>query len=130
MAFCSRCGSQTPDAARFCGTCGATIGSAPPVAAAVSAPDPLEYEIVGDNLQIARVRLRPGQEVYSEAGKMVYKTSNVAWDTRMTGQTLGDKLMGALRRTVTGESLFVTHFHANGPGEVGFAGSYPGRIHA
>jgi uncharacterized protein (TIGR00266 family) len=93
-------------------------------------PEPLDYEIVGDNLQIARVRLRPGQEVYSEAGKMVYKTSNVAWDTRMTGQSLGDKLMGALRRTVTGESLFVTHFRANGPGEVGFAGSYPGRIQA
>lgn len=59
---------------------------------------------------------------------MVYKTPNVAWDTRMTGQTMGEKLMGALRRTVTGESLFVTYFRANGPGEVGFAGSYPGRI--
>jgi uncharacterized protein (TIGR00266 family) len=61
---------------------------------------------------------------------MVYKTANVAWDTRMTGQSLGEKLLGALRRTVTGESLFVTYFRANGPGEVGFAGSYPGRIQA
>ncbi len=124
-----------PAAARFCGACGKGIGATPPPGPAPRpAPDPvlepLEYEIVGDNLQIARVRLRPGQEVYSEAGKMVYKTANVAWDTRMTGQTLGDKLMGALRRTVTGESLFVTWFKANGPGEVGFAGSYPGRIQA
>ena len=79
---------------------------------------------------MARVRLKSGQEVYAEAGKMVYKTPNVAWDTRMTGQTLGDKLLGALRRTVTGESLFVTYFRANGPREVGFAGSYPGRIQA
>ncbi len=77
---------------------------------------------------MARVRLKSGQEVYAEAGKMVYKTPNVAWDTRMTGQTLGDKLLGALRRTITGESLFVTYVRANGPGEVGFAGSYPGRI--
>ena len=61
---------------------------------------------------------------------MVYKTPNVAWDTRMTGQTIGEKLLGALRRTVTGESLFVTFFRASGPGEVGFAGSYPGRIQA
>lgn len=27
-----------------------------------------------------------------------------------------------------GESLFWTYFHSDGPGEVGFAGSYPGRI--
>jgi uncharacterized protein (TIGR00266 family) len=61
---------------------------------------------------------------------MVYKTANVEWETRMTGDTLGDKLMGALRRTVTGESLFVTYFQANGAGEVGFAGHYPGKIQA
>lgn len=122
-----------PDSAKFCGGCGtpletpATTGFPPPPAAP---PQPLDYSIVGDNLQIARVRLKDGQEVYAEAGKMVYKTPNVAWDTRMTGQTLGDKLLGALRRTVTGESLFVTFFRAHGPGEVGFAGSYPGRIQA
>jgi uncharacterized protein (TIGR00266 family) len=96
----------------------------------VPPPEPLDYSIVGDNLQIARIRLKNGQEVYAEAGKMVYKTPNVAWDTRMTGHSIGEKLLGALRRTVTGESLFVTFFRANGPGEVGFAGSYPGRIQA
>ena len=104
--------------------------SAGPIGAAAAMPAPLDYSIVGDNLQMARVRLAAGQEVYAEAGKMVYKTPNVAWDSRMTGQTLGDKLLGALRRTVTGESLFVTYFRANGPGEVGFAGSYPGKIQA
>jgi len=76
------------------------------------------------------VRLKSGQEVYAEAGKMVYKTGNVAWETRMSGNTLGEKLLGALRRTVTGESLFLTYFRANGPGEVGFAGNYPGKIQA
>ena len=64
--------------------------------------------------------------MYAEAGKMIYKTPSVAWDTRMTGQTLGQKLLGAIRRTVTGESLFVTFFRANGMGEVGFAGDYLG----
>src|SRR5258708_20359748 len=29
-----------------------------------------------------------------------------------------------------GESLFLTYFHAATPGEVGFAGDYPGRIQA
>ena len=96
--------------------------------AAPAGPVPLDYTIQGDNLQVARVRLKPGQEVYAEAGKMVYKTANVAWETRMSGNTIGEKLLGALRRTVTGESLFFTYFRADGPGEVGFAGNYPGRI--
>src|SRR5947209_7220053 len=132
MAFCSRCGAQVSDTANFCGSCGAAANSTTTTAGfgagPAPPPEPLDYSIVGDNLQIARIRLKNGQEVYAEAGKMVYKTPNVAWDTRMTGQTMGDKIIGALRRTVTGESLFVTYFRANGPGEVGFAGSYPGRI--
>ncbi len=128
MAVCLRCGAPIPDAAKFCGACGTPVRENVPAAAFV--PDTLDYSIQGDNLQIARVNLKNGQEVYAEAGKMVYKTTNVGWDTRMTGQTLGEKLLGAFRRTVTGESLFVTYFRADGPGEVGFAGSYPGKIQA
>jgi len=59
---------------------------------------PLDYTIQGDNLQVARVRLKPGQEVYAEAGKMVYKTAGVQWETRMSGETLGDKIWGAVKR--------------------------------
>ena len=118
-----------PDAAHFCGGCGTPVGNSASNPSTYT-PDPLEYALVGDNLQIARVRLRAGQQLYAEAGTMVYKTPNVAWDTRMTGETLGEKLLGAIKRKVTGESLFVTFFRADGPGEVGFAGSYPGRIQA
>jgi uncharacterized protein (TIGR00266 family) len=101
------------------------VGAGAPSAVA----DPLDFTIQGDNLQVARIRLKPGQEVYAEAGKMVYKTANVQWETRMSGATLGDKLLGALRRTVTGESLFLTYFRADASaGEVGFAGNYPGKI--
>src|SRR5215813_8499066 len=126
MNYCSRCGTQAGPNAQFCTACGTSLSSG----AAVPQPavEHLDFTIQGDNLQVARVKLKPGQEVYAEAGKMVYKTANVAWETRMTGSTLGDKLWGALRRTVTGESLFVTYFRANGEGEVGFAGNYPGRI--
>src|SRR5689334_6645567 len=123
MAFCSNCGSQLPEETRFCSGCGHPVGQA-----AAEAAEPLDYTIQGDNLQVARVRLKPGQQVYAEAGKMVYKTSNVAWETHMSGSTLGEKLMGAFRRTITGESLFLTYFRADGAGEVGFAGNYPGRI--
>jgi len=125
MPYCVKCGAQLGDQANFCASCGNPVAGDAPVAQVV---EPLEYAIQGDNLQIARVYLKPNQEVYAEAGKMVYKTANVAWETRMSGATLGEKLMGALKRTITGESLFLTYFRSDGPGEVGFAGSYPGRI--
>jgi uncharacterized protein (TIGR00266 family) len=127
MAFCVNCGSQLPDTGRFCIHCGSAItaGSAP-----VAVHQPLDYTIQGDNLQVIRIRLQPGQELFAEAGKMLYKQPQVSWDTRMTGETLGDKLWGAVKRKLMGESLFLTYFRTAIPGEVGFAGSYPGRIQA
>ena len=126
MPFCTGCGSKLSDTAKFCASCGTPLRNSAPSAAPVL--EPLEYTIQGDNLQVARLRLKPGQEVFAEAGKMLYKTANVFWESRMTGDSLGSKLMGALKRKLMGESLFWTHFRSDGPGEVGFAGSYPGRI--
>ena len=127
MVFCTNCGSAVPDDAKFCSSCGRPAGAGGGVLVAQDS-QPLDYTIEGDNLQVARVRLKPGQEVYAEAGKMVYKTPSVQWETRMSGASIGEKLMGALRRTFTGESLFLTYFRASAEGEVGFAGNYPGRI--
>src|SRR5690348_928519 len=126
MAFCTNCGTQVPDAARFCVNCGTPVaaGGAPPVVVT-----PLKYDIEGHNLQIARVHLQPGQEIYAEAGKMIYKSATVEWTTRMSGNSIGDKIIGAFKRKLMGESLFFTHFQATaGAGEVGFAGHYPGKI--
>jgi uncharacterized protein (TIGR00266 family) len=108
------------------------VGTAesPPVAAAQPVLTPLDYTIQGENLQIARVRLQPGQEVYAEAGRMIYKTPSVLWETRMSGHSLGEKIWGAVKRKLMGESLFWTYFQATSAGEIGFAGSYPGRIQA
>jgi uncharacterized protein (TIGR00266 family) len=128
MAFCTNCGSQLVDDARFCPNCGQSAGSGSAPAAAVASVGPLEYSIQGDNLQVARIMLKPGQEIYAEAGKMVYKTANVNWETRLSGGSIGDKILGALRRTVMGESIFLTYFRSDGPGEVGFAGNYPGKL--
>jgi len=127
MPFCTVCGSQIADDARFCPGCGRPL-NAGAQAAPPPPPEPLEFTIHGDNLQVARIRLKPGQEVYAEAGKMVYKFPSVQWETRMTGDTLGAKIWGALKRKLMGESLFLTYFRALAPGEVGFAGNYPGRI--
>jgi len=134
MPFCTTCGAELVEQPKFCARCGATAGgaaasgAAPGYSAAVP-QEPLDFTIQGDNLQVARLRLKPGQEVYAEAGKMLYKKPNVFWETRMTGDSIGDKLWGAVKRKLMGESLFLTYFRASGAGgEVGFAGNYPGRI--
>lgn len=129
MTYCTNCGRAIGDGAKFCSGCGTAAGGGAgilPNPGPVVAP--LEYTIQGDNLQVARVKLQPGQEVYAEAGKMIYKTPNVSWETRMSGNTIGEKIWGAFKRKLMGESLFLTYFKAGSPGEVGFAGSYPGRI--
>jgi uncharacterized protein (TIGR00266 family) len=131
MAFCTNCGTQVPDASRFCVNCGQPIGGGAANAAypLPASTLPLKYDIEGHNLQIARVHLEPGQEIYAEAGKMIYKSANVDWATRMTGQNIGDKILGAIKRKLMGESLFFTYFRSNmGAGQVGFAGHYPGKI--
>jgi uncharacterized protein (TIGR00266 family) len=127
MNFCTNCGTALSEGARFCVQCGAAAaggGNTQPVVV----HEPLDYTIQGDNLQVLRVKLKPGQELYAEAGKMVYKQPQVDWETRMTGETIGEKIWGAIKRKAMGESLFLTYFHARMEGEVGFAGSYPGRI--
>jgi uncharacterized protein (TIGR00266 family) len=137
MAFCTGCGNDLAETAKFCPRCGtATAGAAAGASTQASPafsyePEPLDYKIQGDNLQIARVKLKPGQEIYAEAGKMIYKTPSVYWETRMSGQSLGDKIWGAIKRKMMGESLFLTYFKTSGAGgEVGFAGNYPGKIQA
>jgi uncharacterized protein (TIGR00266 family) len=131
MAFRTNCGYKLSDNSRFCPNCGyANGGAVAPPAAAEPVLTPLDYNIQGDNLQIARVRLEPGQEVYAEAGRMIYKTPSVMWETRMSGHSIGEKIWGAVKRKLMGESLFWTYFRATAAGEVGFAGSYPGRIQA
>lgn len=129
MSYCINCGSQMVDDARFCPNCGQPAASTGPASSASATPaQPLEYTIQGDNLQVVRIQLKPGQEIYAEAGKMVYKTTNVSWETRMSGSTIGEKILGALKRSVMGESIFLTYFRSQGDGEVGFAGNYPGKL--
>lgn len=134
MPFCTSCGNELAGASRFCARCGTPFtgpGDGSVITATATAPAPLDYTIQGDNLQVTRIRLKPGQEVYAEAGKMVYKNPAVVWETRMSGQTIGEKLIGALKRKLSGESLFLTYFRATAANaEVGFAGDYPGRLQA
>jgi len=142
MAFCTNCGSALSETSRFCTNCGRPIGipqdnplptpPPPPWAPAVTPPPAipaLDYTIQGDNLQIIRITLKPGQEIYAEAGRMIYKRTQVVWETRMSGDSVAEKIWGAFQRKLMGASLFLTYFHSSTPGEIGFAGTYPGKIH-
>jgi len=84
----------------------------------------MKYKIVGDNLQVVNVELSSGESVYSEAGRLVYKSENVEMEAEVKGG-FGE----AIKRVLTRESFFVTKFTCQkGTGLVGFAGVLPGKI--
>ena len=85
----------------------------------------MQYEILGDDMQMVRVLLEPGDELRAEAGAMMYMKGNVSFDAKMSGGFL--KSIG---RMLTGESFFLSTFTApSGSGLVSFAAPYPGKIH-
>ncbi|MCX4996724.1 AIM24 family protein [Streptomyces longwoodensis] len=111
----------------------------------------LQQEIVGNAMQMVVVSLQPGQTVYCEAGKFLFKTTNVTMETRLGGpsdrggqqQGGGSGGMGGLlrqamgtamqagQRALAGESLAFQYFTSRGgEGTVGFAGVLPGEMRA
>jgi uncharacterized protein (TIGR00266 family) len=97
----------------------------------------IDYRIEGEDLQFVEVELDPGESVVAEAGALMYMTAGVQMQTIFgdgSGQGQAKGLMGALlgagKRILTGESLFMTVFTAEGGSreKVAFAAPYPGRI--
>ena len=95
----------------------------------------IDYEILGEDLQMVEVELDPGETVIAEAGAMNYMEDGIVFETKMgDGSTASSGVMGALmnigKRVLTQESIFMTHFTNRGSGKrrVAFAAPYPGRI--
>jgi uncharacterized protein (TIGR00266 family) len=95
----------------------------------------LDYEIVGDDMQMVIVELDPGETVIAEAGAMNYMEEGINFETKMGDgsepeQGFFGKMMSAGKRVMTGESIFMTHFthHGTGKSHVAFAAPYPGKI--
>ena len=111
---------------------------APPPPRSATRSDPIDYRIFGEDMQFVEVELDPGESAIAEAGALMYKDATVRMETvfgdgsaSMGGGGFMDKLVGAGKRLVTGESLFTTLFsHAGGSGKarVAFAAPYPGTI--
>lgn len=95
----------------------------------------VDYKIFGDDMQFVEVELDPGEAAVAEAGGMMYMEDGIDMETIFGdgSQQRGgfvDALMGAGKRLLTGESLFMTVFLNKGGGKkrVAFAGPYPGKI--
>mgnify|MGYP006265637763 CR=1 FL=1 len=95
----------------------------------------VDYEIVGDDMQMVLVELDPGETVIAEAGAMNYVEEGITFEAKMgDGATADDGLLGKVfsagKRMLAGESLFLTHFTHQGDGKkhVAFAAPCPGKI--
>ncbi len=95
----------------------------------------IDYKIIGNSMQMVEIELDPGETVIAEAGAMNYMEQDIRFDTKMgdgsePNQGLMGKLLGAGKRMLTGESIFMTHFTNEGRGksQVTFASPFPGSI--
>jgi uncharacterized protein (TIGR00266 family) len=113
--------------------------------AATSPPPPIvpgrraheiDFKIVGSEMQFVEVELDPGESAVAEAGSMMYMTDGIQMETvfgdgsqQQRSGVMG-ALLGAGKRLITGESLFMTVFtnQGNGKRQVAFAAPYPGKI--
>lgn len=95
----------------------------------------IDYEIHGSEMQFVEIELDPQEAAIAEAGAMMFMEDGVAMETIFgdgSAQQSGflGKLVGAGKRLLTGESLFMTVFQNRGTGKrrVAFAAPYPGKI--
>ena len=100
-----------------------------------SGADEIDFEIKGHEMQFVEIELDPGESAIAEAGGMLFKAPSIHLDTIFGDGTAKPKglfghLVGAGKRLLTGESLFMTVFTHQGQGKarVAFAAPYPGTI--
>jgi uncharacterized protein (TIGR00266 family) len=95
----------------------------------------IDYWIHGEEMQYVEIELDPEEVVLAEPGGMMMMDEHIKMETIFgdgtnQGGGLFGKLMGAGKRILTGEKLFMTAFSNIGRGKarVSFASPYPGKI--
>ena len=96
----------------------------------------IDYKVFGDDMQFVEIELDPEEAVVAEAGGMMYMEDGIQMETIFGdgSQGQGGGIMGALlgagKRLLTGESLFMTVFgnRQRDKRRVAFAAPYPGKI--
>lgn len=66
----------------------------------------MEYKIVGDVMQALQITLQRNEEIYAEAGAMLYMGAGIDLQSRMQGGLM----KGLMRKFLAGESLFMSVF--------------------
>ncbi len=95
----------------------------------------IDYKIHGDDMQFIEIELDPQEAAVAEAGGMMYMDDGIQMETifgdgsQQNSGFLGS-LVGAGKRLLTGESIFMTVFQNRGQGKkrVAFGAPYPGKI--
>ena len=95
----------------------------------------IDFQIYGDDMQFVEIELDPQEAVVAEAGGMMFMEDGIEMETifgdgsQQNSGFLGS-LLGAGKRLLTGESLFMTVFLNRGFGKkhVAFGAPYPGKI--
>lgn len=95
----------------------------------------VDYVVHGDDLQFVEIELDPMEAVVAEAGTMMFMEDGIEMETifgdgsKQSGGFL-NALVGAGKRLLTGESLFMTVFqnHDTAKRKVSFGAPYPGKI--
>jgi uncharacterized protein (TIGR00266 family) len=67
----------------------------------------MEYKIVGDVMQALQIQLHQNEELYAEAGAMLYMGPGIDLQARMQGGLM----KGLMRKFLAGETLFMSVFH-------------------
>ena len=94
----------------------------------------IDYQIFGDDMQFVEIELDPREAVVAEAGGMMYMQDGIEMDTIFGSGQQNEGFLGALvgagKRVLTGESLFMTVFHneVNVKRSVAFAAPIPGKV--
>jgi uncharacterized protein (TIGR00266 family) len=95
----------------------------------------VDFQVHGSEMQFVEVELDPNEAAVAEAGGLMYMEDGIEMET-VFGDGSEKKsgffgtLLGAGKRLLTGESLFMTVFHNRGSGKrkVAFGAPYPGKI--
>ncbi len=66
----------------------------------------IDYELIGDDMQIVEVELDPGETVIAEAGAMNYMEDDIVFEAKMgdgsqPNQGLFGKLLDVVKRSLT-----------------------------
>jgi len=89
----------------------------------------VEHQVIGTTMPVLEMKLDPGESVVAESGELSWMTESIELQTAASGKAGAKGMFGAVKRAVSGGSLFMTEYTAQGsPGMVAFATKVPGAI--